>query len=652
MAKSKAKQSNPAPDKFYVTTPIYYVNDSPHVGNAYTTIAADIIARYYRLSGRDVFFLTGTDEHGQKLEDAATAAGKTPKEFVDEVVERFKHAWKELNISNDHFIRTTDDYHEEFCKIIYNKMKENGDIYKGEYEGLYCVDCEKKLQQSDLVDGKCPFHLKEPIYLKEENYFFRLSAYQEKLLQFYEENPDFIAPAFRKKEITNKINEGLEDLSISRTTIKWGIPIPDDPEHVMYVWIDALSNYISALGYPGDLYKKFWPADVHLIGKDIMWFHMVIWPAMLMSAGFPIPKKVFAHGFWTVDNQKMSKTLHNVINPLEMKEKYGLDAFRYYLFSRAQFGQDNNFSEKELVEVLNTELADDFGNLVNRVIVLVQKYFQGKVPVPDTISTDEEVFKAKFEIIDEIKRGYEDLDFSKVLRTIWELLRYMNKTITDAEPWVLFKNKEMEKLEILLFNLLEGLRLVAILLLPVIPDTCSKLLDVLGFDDQSIASATWRNERGFSNGSELRAENLILFAKKEYSPEPNQSQEQSNEKEKIMSELPPIKEEISFDEFSKLDLRSARIISAETFPDSKKLVKLQVSLGTEEKTIVAGIAEYYTPDQLINKNIIIVANLTPKKLHGIMSQGMLLAVDVTSDNNDEPILLIPDKDVEPGFPVR
>ncbi|HME52814.1 MAG TPA: methionine--tRNA ligase [Candidatus Lokiarchaeia archaeon] len=648
MAKSKAKHSK----KFYVTTPIYYVNDSPHVGSAYTTIAADIVARYYRLSGYDVFFLTGTDEHGQKLEDAASAAGKAPKEFVDEVVERFKSTWKELNISNDHFVRTTDDSHEEFCKLIYNKMKDNGDIYKGEYEGLYCVGCEKKMNLSELVDGKCPLHLTEPIYLKEENYFFKLSVYQEKLLQYYEDNPDFIAPAFRKKEIINKINEGLEDLSISRTTLKWGIPIPDDPEHVMWVWIDALSNYISALGYPGERYQKFWPADVHIVGKDIMWFHMVIWPAMLMSAGFPLPKKVFAHGFWTVDNQKMSKSLHNVINPLEMKEKYGLDAFRYYLFSRAQFGQDNNFSEKELVDVLNTELADDFGNLVNRVIVLVQKYFQGKVPLPDTISADEEEFKAKFDVLEEIKHGYEDLDFSRALRTLWELLRYMNKTITDAEPWVLFKNKEMDKLETLLFNLLEGLRLVAILLSPVIPDTCARLFDALGLENQTIAIATWRNEQGFSNGAELRAENLILFTKKEFSQEPKQIQEQSteqtNEKETTMSELPPIKEEISFDDFSKLDLRSAKIISAEAFPDSKKLVKLQINLGVEERTIVAGIAEYYEPDQLVGKNIIIVANLAPKKLHGVMSNGMLLAVDI----NDEPILLLPDKEVEPGFPIH
>nr|MDO8108774.1 methionine--tRNA ligase [Candidatus Sigynarchaeota archaeon] len=639
--------------KFYVTTPIYYVNDSPHVGSAYTTIAADIIARYYRLLGYDVFFLTGTDEHGQKLETAAKEAGLTPKEFTDKVVETYKQAWTELNVSNDHFIRTTDGYHEEFCKIIFNKMKAAGDIYKDVYEGLYCVDCEKPVKEIDLVDGICPYHKKPPEHLKEENYFFRLSKYQQQLLDFYEKNPDFISPAFRKQEILNRVKEGLIDLSVSRTTIKWGIPIPDDPAHVMYVWIDALSNYISALGYPGEKYKKFWPADLHLIGKDIAWFHMVIWPAMLMSAGFPLPKKVFAHGFWTVDGQKMSKSLHNAVRPLEMKAKYGLDAFRYYLFCKAQFGQDNDFSERELVEILNSDLADVFGNLANRVIVLVQKYFGGNVPVPASISKDEEEFKVRFSVIDEIKQAYQDLDFSKAIRILWELIRYMNKCITDAEPWVLFKNKQMDKLETLLFNLIEGLRIATILIQPVMPDTCNTLLDAFAVKARDIPSATWRDKKGFQKGSSLAVKSLILFTKKEYNKEMKQPAtitETTSKRETIVSEqkLEAIKPEVSFDDFTKLDLRTAKIISAEAFPDSKKLVKLQVDLGVEKRTIVAGIGKQYKPEALVGKNIIIVANLAPKKLHGVMSQGMLLAADI----NDEPILLMPDKDVKQGYPIH
>ncbi|MBN2150406.1 MAG: methionine--tRNA ligase [Candidatus Lokiarchaeota archaeon] len=625
-----------AKPKFYVTTPIYYVNDSPHVGSAYTTTAADIVARFYRLLGHDVFFLTGTDEHGQKLENAAKEAGMDPKAFVDKVVETYKHAWAELGITNDHFVRTTDESHVEFCKAIFEKMKEAGDIYLGSYDSLYCVECEKALKESELVDGMCPFHKKKPEHQREENYFFKLTKYKQQLLDFYENNPDFISPAFRKQEILNVLQD-LEDLSVSRANLKWGIPIPGDPGQVMYVWIDALSNYISALGYPGEKYKKFWPADVHLIGKDITKFHMVYWPAMLMSAGLPLPRKVFAHGFWTVDGQKMGKALGNVVRPLEMKAKYGLDAFRYYLFSKAQFGQDNDFSERELVNVLNTELADDLGNLVNRVIVLVQKYFDGRVPVPEKPSKDEGEFEPRFKALDQVRRAYADFDFSRALKTLWELLRYMNKCITEAKPWELFKAKQMEALAGVLFALLEGLRIVMIWLQPVMPGTCAQVLDAFGVlaAHRTVAQATWRNENGMARGGSLAAKSLILFTKKEMMT-------MSDEK------LQPVKPEVTFDDFMKVDLRSAKIVSAIPFADSKKLVQLEVDLGVEKRTIVAGIGKQYKPKDLEGRNIIVVANLAPKKLHGVVSQGMLLAVDV----DDEPILLQPDKDVKPGNQIR
>ncbi len=638
-----------------MTTPIYYVNDSPHVGSAYTTIAADIVARFYRLLGHDVFFLTGTDEHGQKLEDAAKEAGMDPKPFVDKVVETYKKAWAELAITNDHFVRTTDKSHVEFCKFIFKKMMDAGDIYLGHYDSLYCVGCEKALKESELVDGLCPWHKKKPEHQQEENYFFKLKKYKQPLLDFYEKNPGFISPAFRKQEILN-ILQDLEDLSVSRATLKWGIPVPGDPKQVIYVWIDALSNYVSALGYPGDNYKKFWPADVHLIGKDIMKFHMVYWPAMLMSAGLPLPRKVFAHGFWTVDGQKMGKALGNVVRPLEMKAKYGLDAFRYYLFSKAQFGQDNDFSEKELVDVLNTELADDFGNLVNRVIVLVQKYFDGRIPVPGKQSKDEADFEARFQALDQVRQAYTDFDFSRGLKSLWELLRHMNKCITDAKPWELFKNKQVDALGSLLFTLLEGLRIVVIWLQPVMPGTCKQVLDAFGVPDthRGIANASWRHENGIVKGGVLAAKSLILFTKKELAPKPadqGKPETQQTNKEKItMSEQKPepIKPVVTFDDFMKIDLRTAKIVAAEPLPKSKKLVKLQVNIGVETRTIVAGIVKHYTPEQLVGRNIIVVANLAPKELGGTMSQGMLLAADI----NGEPILLQPDKDVKPGTPIH
>ncbi|MHA1792949.1 MAG: methionine--tRNA ligase [Promethearchaeota archaeon] len=631
--------------KFYVTTPIYYVNDNPHIGHAYTTLAADIIARFYRLLGYDVFFLTGTDEHGQKLEIAAKKAGMDPKSYVDKIVENFKKMNRELRISNDHFVRTTDDYHVEFCKLMYNKMKENGDIYKGVYEGLYCIGCEKFIRELDLVDGKCPLHNSKPQVVKEESYFFRMSRYQDALLEYYEKNPNFISPSFRRQELINRVKNGLNDLSISRKSISWGIPLPDDPSHVMYVWIDALSNYLSVLDYPGEKYKRYWPADVHLIGKDIAWFHMVIWPAMLLSAGFPLPKMVYAHGFWRVDGQKMSKTLGNVVQPIKMKKKYGLDAFRYYLFSKSQFGHDNDFSERELVDVNNTELADDLGNLVNRAVVLTQKYFKGKIPIPEKETAEEKAFSEKFTILDSIKELYKSFEFSKVLKKLWELLRFMNKYITETEPWVLYKNEEFDKLSVIIFSLLEGIRIISILLNPVMPETSLKIQDALNLQEQDFNNATWRNAKGLKRDDLLKVKKIILFTKKEYK---KNEKKQGGKKKMTEMQVPDVKPEVKFDDFMKLDIRSAKILKSERFPDSKKLVKLEVECGKEKRTIVAGIGKYYDDSALVGKNIIIIVNLKPRKIHGVLSEGMLLAVDIA----DKPVLLTPDADVPSGYPVR
>ncbi|MHA1271411.1 MAG: methionine--tRNA ligase [Candidatus Helarchaeota archaeon] len=505
-------------NKWYVTTPIYYVNDKPHIGHAYTSLAADIVARYYRLKGYDVFFLTGTDEHGQKLENVAKALNKNPKEFADEAVVHFKNMNRELDITIDHFIRTTDESHINFVQNMYLKIKNNGDIYKGFYEGPYCVGCEKFIRDIELVDGKCPLHKKEPIEIKEESYFFRLSKYTDKLLRFYEENPEFISPSYRKKEIINRVKEGLKDLSISRQTIKWGIPVPDDPLHVIYVWLDALLNYISALEFGSEKYKKYWPADVHFVGKDILWFHTVIWPALLMSAKLPLPKMVFAHGFWTVDGNKMSKTLGNVIDPIEMKNKYGLDEFKYYLFNKSRFGHDNDFSEENMINVINTELADEFGNLVNRIIVLTNLSFNGKIIIPEKITEYESMFKELMKNYNEILKAYEKYEFHKVFDILRQILKEMNKIITDTESWTFKKQGKIEELKSFIFGLLECLRYISILLLPVMPNKAEKILKALGFSKenqniQDFSTLGWRNKNGLYKSKQITVKKLILFKK-------------------------------------------------------------------------------------------------------------------------------------------
>ncbi len=463
--------------RFYVTTPIYYVNDVPHIGHAYTTIAADILARWHRMKGEKVFFLTGLDEHGQKIEEAALEMGLTPQELVNSLAPKFKKTWENLNISNDDFIRTTEERHAEVVTEIIKRIYNNGDIYKGEYEGWYCVPCESFWTELQLVNGKCPECGRDVKKIKEETYFFKLSKYQQKLLDFYNQNPEFISPETRKNEMVNRVKEGLKDISITRTTVKWAIPFPFNEDHYLYVWIEALINYISALGFTGEKFETFWPPDVELMSKEINWFHSVVWPAMLFSAGLETPKKNFIHGWWTVEGRRMAKSVGNVVDPNKMVEKYGADALRYYLFREVPFGQDGDFSENSLIRRYNTELADSLGNLVNRVLVLVEKNFEGFVPKP----FETKVEKLALNIVKAFEDSMERFEFNNALNDIFFFVNELNKYVNEQMPW---KIKDKEQLCGILYSLLEGLRIISILIYPFMPESAGKIMTQLGLEKE------------------------------------------------------------------------------------------------------------------------------------------------------------------------